>query len=132
MTTTYIVIEENVYLTNTAEEIAEAQAALRDAGLASAPVYVGEPDGLGESYRNGQVLWAGQHTKVEVEVTVDGVEYTAQIDGEKVIISAGGVWAGNGRWNGHQVEDCAADLGDAAYEAIDAAIRNALDAVAER
>lgn len=70
--------------------------------------------------------------KIEVEVTVDGVEYTAQIDGGKVIISAGGVWAGNGRWNGHQVEDCAADLGDAAYEAIDAAIRNAIDAVAER
>lgn len=64
--------------------------------------------------------------KVEVEVTVDGVEYTAKIDGGKVVISAGGVWAGNGRWNGHQIEDCGADLGDAVYEALDAVIRGVI------
>lgn len=55
---TYIVIEDNTYPTNTLEEIEEAQAALREAGLAEAPVYAGEPDGLGDSYRNGQVLTA--------------------------------------------------------------------------
>lgn len=66
MTTTYIVITTNpddpfvepeVYHLDTAEEIAEAQQALADAGIESAPVFVGEP-GDPESYRNGQVLFA--------------------------------------------------------------------------
>lgn len=55
---TFIIIDEQVFATDTTEEIAEAKAALRDAGLTSAPVYVGEADGLGDSYRNGQVLFA--------------------------------------------------------------------------
>jgi len=53
---TFIIIDEQVFATDTAEEIAAAKAALRDAGLASAPVYVGEPDGLGDSHKNGQIL----------------------------------------------------------------------------
>ena len=48
----------NTYAVDTVEEVAEAQAAMREAGLASAPVYVGEPDGLGDSYPNGQVVFA--------------------------------------------------------------------------
>jgi hypothetical protein len=31
------------------------------------------------------------------------------------------VWAGDGRWSG-RIEDCAADLGDDVYDAIDAAL----------
>lgn len=61
--TTYIAIRRDggdcdTYLTDTDEQIAEAREALIDAGLDSAPIYVGEPDGLGDSYRNGQVLHA--------------------------------------------------------------------------
>lgn len=56
--TTYITINGTAYPTDTTEEIAEAKQALRDAELDSAPVYVGEPDGEGDSYKNGQVLYA--------------------------------------------------------------------------
>jgi hypothetical protein len=56
--TTYIVISEETYLTDTDEEIAAARQALRDAGLAEAEVFAGEPDGSGDSYRNGAKLFA--------------------------------------------------------------------------
>lgn len=55
---TYISIGEATYPTDTDEQIAEAKEALREAGLTEAPVYAGEPDGLGDSYANGQVLFA--------------------------------------------------------------------------
>lgn len=63
-TMTYICIardgsgDVDTYPTNTAEEIAVAEEALRAAGLESAPVYAGEPDGEGDSYKNGDVLFA--------------------------------------------------------------------------
>lgn len=44
------------YLTDSAEQIATAKAALREHGFESRPVYAGDPNG--ESQRNGQVLWA--------------------------------------------------------------------------
>lgn len=56
--TTYICVDEETYYTNTSEEIAAAMRALRDAGIAEAPVFAGEPDGLGDSYRNGSTLSA--------------------------------------------------------------------------
>lgn len=61
---TYITIDINsdcdpvTYLTDTDEEIAVARRALRDAGLAYEDIYVGDPDGEGDSHRNGNVLFA--------------------------------------------------------------------------
>ena len=56
--TTYITIDGETFPTNTTEEIAEASRALFAAGLATAPVYAGEPDGEGDSHRNGQTVYA--------------------------------------------------------------------------
>lgn len=50
--------EQNVFPTDTDEEIAAARLALRDAGLDEAPIYAGEPDGLGDSYATGSKLAA--------------------------------------------------------------------------
>ena len=63
--------------------------------------------------------------KVQVEVVVDGVEYAAVVESGKVVVAAGGMWAGSGRWNGDHIEDCGAELGDSVYEALDAALREA-------
>lgn len=71
--TTYIVIDEQTFKTNTEEEIAVARAALRDAELDSADEFVGEPDGLGDSYKNGNKLFAKQSESIEA---VDGNDYT--------------------------------------------------------
>jgi len=60
----------------------------------------------------------------------DGGTYDAALldDGESVElyhVEAGHLyhWAGSGRWNGQRVEDIAADLGDEAWEQIDAEFR---------
>jgi hypothetical protein len=59
--TTYITITEGehtaVYATDTAEQIAEAQAALAAHGIDSARVWTGDPD-CPDSYETGDVLWA--------------------------------------------------------------------------
>ena len=57
-----------------------------------------------------------------IEISHANVDYSISIDGETVSISADGVWVGRGRWNGAAIEDCAADLGDDVYDALDAAI----------
>lgn len=60
---TYITIDQGehtaVYATDTAEQVAEAQAALAAHGLDSAPVWAGDPD-CTDSYRTGDVLWAAE------------------------------------------------------------------------
>lgn len=55
---TYIMIGEEVFVTDSDEQIEAARAALREAGEDSAEVYAGEPDGTGDSYKNGCVLFA--------------------------------------------------------------------------
>lgn len=71
---------------------------------------------------------------VEVNVKVGDVDYSARLvsgverrDGAtKVSIYRTGrldTWIGAGWWNGVRVEDCAADLGDETYDAIDSALR---------
>jgi hypothetical protein len=57
---TYITIDDHAYPTNTDEQVAAAREALREAGLESAKVYAGEPDGMGESYANGALLFAAE------------------------------------------------------------------------
>src|SRR5687768_16788811 len=54
--TTFVLIDEQTFPTDTAEEIAAARAALRKADLDSAAVWAGDPEG--DSQRNGQILWA--------------------------------------------------------------------------
>lgn len=59
---TYICVERNgeaaTYRTDTDQERERARQALRDAGLQEADIYVGEPDGLGDSYRSGAKLFS--------------------------------------------------------------------------
>jgi hypothetical protein len=55
---TYIVIGDDTLETNTDEQIAEARKALAAAGLQYADEFAGLPDGLGDSYRNGNKLFA--------------------------------------------------------------------------
>ena len=62
---TYITIPQDgaddaIYPVDTDEQVAAARAALREAGLGRAKVYVGEPDGLGDSYHNGSLLFASE------------------------------------------------------------------------
>jgi hypothetical protein len=66
----YIIVGDNyplndgtIYKVTTAEEIAIAQAALLEVGEPWACVWAGEPDGLGDSYRNGQILFAPDATR---------------------------------------------------------------------
>lgn len=48
------------YSVDTDEEILEARKALREHGIEKSDIWVGSPDGLGDSYRNGHVLFAGE------------------------------------------------------------------------
>jgi len=57
-----------------------------------------------------------------VDVVVHGVAYIATVARDDVSIDAGGRWAGDGVWSGARIDDCAADLPDAACDALDAAI----------
>ena len=57
-----------------------------------------------------------------VTVHVENTQYTATVEGSDVSIDAQGHWAGDGVWSGARIDDCAADLPDAAYDALDAAI----------
>lgn len=54
---TYVVVDEESYPVDTPEQIEAAEEALKAAGEASAPVYVGHPD-CPDSYANGQILFA--------------------------------------------------------------------------
>lgn len=54
---TYIVIEDQAYETNTDDQVLAAREALREAGLEVAVEYCGLPDGLGDSYANGNKLF---------------------------------------------------------------------------
>jgi len=63
----------------------------------------------------------------EVEVQYNGAEYTASVDENLVVrISRDGVFAGKGEWAEDHVESCDADLGDEVYDALDAAIKEAV------
>ncbi len=79
-------------------------------------------------------------TAIQVSAVVDGVEYVAKLDAltlsvrisQDVDPSAGqrdgrSYHVGTGRWDGSSIVDCGADLGDDVYEAIDAAISQAIE-----
>ena len=53
-------LDPSIYPCDTASEIADAEIALRDAGLKQADVYVGDPDGSGDSHKNGQLVFAAR------------------------------------------------------------------------
>lgn len=61
-------------------------------------------------------------------ITATAAGYTATLDTTTIRVSicdADGHWVGDGTW-GKQIDDCPADLGDEAYEALDEALRGAL------
>lgn len=57
---TFIMIGDEAFETNTDEQVAAAREALREAGLTEAPEFAGEPDGAGDSHKNGNKLFAAQ------------------------------------------------------------------------
>lgn len=61
-----------------------------------------------------------QATTVTVEI--GGRTYEAGIIGDTVTILRDGVQVGQGGWDGEQIADCDADLGDDVYEALDEAL----------
>jgi len=56
----WIIIDEIVYPLETPADIREAQAAMREAGLTEADVWVGDPESpeASDTYKNGQRLFA--------------------------------------------------------------------------
>jgi hypothetical protein len=54
----YIMIHDQAFHVDTDEQVEEARAALCDACEEEAGIFEGEPDGLGDSYRNGRKLFA--------------------------------------------------------------------------
>lgn len=68
---------------------------------------------------------------METTITLNGHEYTVtlargpQDTRTTVSICRDGHWAGNGWWTGSRIEDCPADLGDEAYDALDEAVADA-------
>ena len=52
---TFVIIDDNVFKTDTAEQIAIAKAALLEAGMTSVDVWAGDPDD--DSHKNGQILY---------------------------------------------------------------------------
>lgn len=55
---TFVLIEEQVLLVDSDTQIEKAKTALREASLAEAKVWVGDPDEDDGAYLNGQVLFA--------------------------------------------------------------------------
>lgn len=68
---------------------------------------------------------------MEITITLNGHEYTAtltrgpQDERTSVSICRDDIWAGNGYWSGKRIEDCAANLGDEVYDALDREIDDA-------
>lgn len=58
--------EADVYPIDTPDELAAAREALHEAGLAEAPVYVGDPDSS-NTYQNGQVVFAAESLWITVD-----------------------------------------------------------------
>lgn len=70
--------------------------------------------------------------------TESGVVVVASIEGAVVTIAQAGAQVGAGKWDGQRIVDCAARLGavdgsetEAAYEALDGALVDAVARVAE-
>jgi len=65
--------------------------------------------------------------EISVQIERNGYTYTARVTSESDIsISRDGIWAGNGKWT-NCISDCAADLGEDVYEALEDAITEAMD-----
>ena len=55
----YIMVDDDLYHVGTAHEFIEAKAALREAGISSAPIYRGDDDGDGfDDIRTDLILFA--------------------------------------------------------------------------
>lgn len=68
---TYVVIEDVAYPTNSVEEIENVQMVLESLGMASTPVYCGDPNSP-DSYLNGGIVFSpvgqpGQYREHEIE-----------------------------------------------------------------
>lgn len=57
-----------------------------------------------------------------ITITIGSHDYTATLHGEIVTIERDGIWAGEGVYADGQIRDCAADIGEEAYEALEQAL----------
>lgn len=56
---------------------------------------------------------------IDAEITLENTTYSIEVEADgRLDIYVDNEWAGNGRWDG-EIRDCAADLGDDVYEALD-------------
>lgn len=55
-------------------------------------------------------------------ITIGRHTYTATLHGEIVTIERDGIWAGEGVYADGQIRDCAADLDEAIYKALEQAL----------
>lgn len=82
---TYVMIDEQAFVVDTLEQIAEAQRVLRDAGLTEAIVFTSPTDEYSpESYANGQVLYvsltAGQKSQIETLAKATAQQFVDEFD----------------------------------------------------
>jgi hypothetical protein len=114
--TTHIVIardehDNDAYTLDTDAEVLAARIALRAAGLESAPIYAGEPDGEGDSYLNGNTLFAATVASVaealgmseDDECEPDGIDWgytSGPAEGAPVFL-VGGWYADDGNAEVH-------------------------------
>ena len=82
------------------------------------------PDGEWRVIMDHAIARAGGRDILTVETHYDGVDYQAEIDGDRVTISRRGrqsptwAWCGEGTIRDGVIADCPADLPGAAYEAL--------------
>lgn len=60
-----------------------------------------------------------------ITIILDSVNWTMDIDGADVDIYRNGEWAGSAVWDGTELTQCDAPLGDAVYEELNEAIETA-------
>lgn len=77
---TFILIDDEAYETDTEEQIAAAKTAMREAGLTEAKVWAGDPES--EHVLNGQILFA-EETTMKKLTGYDAIDY-ARAEGLKL------------------------------------------------
>lgn len=66
--------------------------------------------------------------ETNVTVAINGHEYTGSLEDGKVRIAKDGIWSGAAWFINGRIQDCAADLGEDVYDAIESALCRAVAA----
>ena len=58
--------------------------------------------------------------EITFDINYKGRNYAVSLDKyDEVTIIVDGVWVGDGKWSGEQIEDCPAELDDDVYDLLD-------------